>query len=162
MWELLWNLTIKLQFLKKSENSHMLWVSHISPALCFPFQQAYTIPKHYSIRQNFSVVKHWTLCGFRDFLVGRPGLLSQPNLFGAQTIAMEKSVACCYGSSRSDHFFPRIFQNSAYIIFMSLQIMYRARERRGEGHREAAQRGRNMKNTCVTLKCAHKRVVTMN
>lgn len=33
-----------------------------------------------------------------DFLMGRPVLLLQPNLFGAQTITMEKSSLRCYGS----------------------------------------------------------------
>lgn len=140
----------------------MVWVSHISPALCFPFQRAYTIPKHYTIRQNFSVLKHWPLCGFRDFLVGRPGLLSQPNLFGALTIAMEKSLHVAMVAAVLIFFPPHIFQNSAYIIFMSLQIMYRARDRRGEGHQEAAQRGRNVKNTCVTVTWAQRRAVIMN
>lgn len=101
-------------------------------------------PNIIQFAKNISVLKHWPLCELGDFLMGRPVLLLQPNLFGAQSIAMEKSSPRCYGSGPCS--FPPDFQNKIRSHFY-IQGLFSMKESMCP-----LEGGQMWKNICVTVK----------
>lgn len=125
----------------------MVWVPHITPLLCskplYPFRQAYMFSKYYTVCQKHQCPQ--TLVSeLGDFLMGRPVLLLQPNLFGAQSIAMEKSSPRCYGSGPCS--FPPDFQNKIRSHFCIQGLFSRKESMCPLGG------GQMWKKICVTVK----------
>lgn len=85
---------------------HPHWCSAV---LRFPYRfytKEYFVPIFHNLLKR-PPFQNRPLCELVDFPMGHHVLLSQPNLFEAQTITMEKFSPGCYGSS--PHSFPTLF-----------------------------------------------------